>query len=101
MFMFNPPPTKKKVGERPLSVRRTARKLSCEDSTVVTSATQPARPIVEAYLGRLELPGTTVRTLAAGHWGLTLEAAGWPLHIGVAVRQGVLEALSTACSARS
>lgn len=63
---------------------------------MVTSATQPARPIVEAYLGRLDVPGATIRTLAPGHWGLTLEAAGWPLHIGLALRHGVLRAQAEA-----
>jgi hypothetical protein len=29
-----------------------------------------------------------VRQLAHGEWGLTAEAGGWPLHVGVAVRDG-------------
>lgn len=63
---------------------------------MVTSATQPARPIVAGYLARLDLPGTAVRTLAPGHWGLTLDAAGWPLHVGLAIRHGVLRAQAAA-----
>ena len=30
------------------------------------------------------------RRVAEGEWGITLEAAGWPLHIGLAWRDGVL-----------
>ena len=33
-----------------------------------------------------------VRRLAAGEWGLTVEAGGWPLHVGVAVRDGFVRA---------
>jgi hypothetical protein len=51
---------------------------------------------VAAYLGRLAAAGTPSRTLAPGHWGLTLEAAGWPLHLGVAIREGVLRAQAEA-----
>lgn len=63
---------------------------------MVTSATHPARPIVEAYLTRLDLPAQALRRLAPGHWGLTLEAGGWPLHLGVAIRHGVLRAQAEA-----
>ena len=44
---------------------------------------------VDAFL--LGLGGDT-RRVAAGEWGLTLEAAGWPLHVGVALRDGLLRA---------
>ena len=32
------------------------------------------------------------RRVAAGEWGLTVDAAGWPLHVGVALRDGLLRA---------
>ena len=48
-----------------------------------------ARAVVDAYLGALE--GET-RRVAEGEWGLTVEAAGWPLHVGVAIRDGLLRA---------
>jgi hypothetical protein len=32
------------------------------------------------------------RQVARAEWGLTLEAAGWPLHVGVAIRDGLLRA---------
>ena len=44
---------------------------------------------VETYLGTLEAES---RTVAPGEWGLTVDAAGWPLHIGIALRDGLLRA---------
>ena len=50
---------------------------------------------VDAFLSGLEADW---RTVAPGEWGLSVDAAGWPLHIGVAFRDGLLrmqcEALS-------
>src|SRR5437588_12236482 len=48
-----------------------------------------AAAAVEAYLTTLE--GDT-RRVAPGEWGLTVDAAGWPLHVGVAIRDGLLRA---------
>jgi hypothetical protein len=48
-----------------------------------------ARDIVDAYLAALE--GET-RRVAEGEWGLSVEAAGWPLHVGIAIRDGLLRA---------
>lgn len=45
------------------------------------------RDAVQAYLEGLD---GDWRRLAAGEWGLSLEAAGWPLHVGVALRDGLL-----------
>jgi hypothetical protein len=39
----------------------------------------------------LEL-GAPVRTLAPGHWGLELEAGGWRLDVGLALRHDLLRA---------
>ena len=47
------------------------------------------RDVVDAYIEGLE--GET-RRVAEGEWGLSLEAAGWPLHVGVALRDGLLRA---------
>jgi hypothetical protein len=33
-----------------------------------------------------------VRQVGAGEWGLTLDVGGWPLHVGVAVRDGFVRA---------
>ena len=44
---------------------------------------------VSAFLASLEAES---RQVAAGEWGLTLEAAGWPLHVGLAFRDGMLRA---------
>jgi hypothetical protein len=44
---------------------------------------------VDEYLSGLELEW---RRVAAGEWGLTVEAAGWPLHLGLALRDGLLRA---------
>ena len=38
-----------------------------------------------------ELEGD-VRRVAPGEWGVTLSVAGWPLHVGVAVRDGLVRA---------
>lgn len=42
---------------------------------------------VERYVASL---GSAGRRVAAGEWGITTEAEGWPLHIGLRVRRGVL-----------
>ena len=48
-----------------------------------------AAAAVETYLDALD--GET-RRVAAGEWGLSVDAAGWPLHVGVALRDGLLRA---------
>lgn len=63
---------------------------------MVTSDTPPAGTVVAVYLEALEAHGTVLRTLAPGHWGLTLDVAGWPLDLGVAIRHGVLRAQAEA-----
>ncbi len=47
------------------------------------------RTVVDDYIAALE--GET-RQVAFGEWGITVEAGGWPLHVGVAIRDGVLRA---------
>ena len=47
------------------------------------------RSVVDAYIAGLE--GET-RQVAFAEWGLTIDAGGWPLHVGVAIRDGVLRA---------
>ena len=42
---------------------------------------------VQAFLEQLDAPS---RTVAAGEWGLSVEAGGWPLHVGLALRDGLL-----------
>jgi Putative bacterial sensory transduction regulator len=44
---------------------------------------------IEAYLATLD---ADTRRVAGGEWGLTVDAAGWPLHVGVALREGLLRA---------
>ena len=51
--------------------------------------TRDPRTIVEQFVSELE--GET-RRLAFAEWGVTVEAAGWPLHVGVAIRDGLLRA---------
>jgi putative sensory transduction regulator len=48
-----------------------------------------AAAAIEAYLDALD--GET-RRVASGEWGLSVDAAGWPLHVGVALREGLLRA---------
>src|SRR5947208_16348902 len=48
-----------------------------------------AAAVIDTYLHSL---GGETRQVAAGEWGLTTDAAGWPLHVGVALREGLLRA---------
>lgn len=49
----------------------------------------PVHAAVEACLTSSEAPW---RRVAEGEWGLVAEAGGWPLDVGVAVRDGLLTA---------
>jgi hypothetical protein len=51
------------------------------------------RSTVRAYLETLEADW---REVAVGEWGVSVEAAGWPLEIGVAWRGGMLRAQAEA-----
>ena len=44
------------------------------------------REVVDGFIAALD--GDT-RRLAADEWGVSLEAGGWPLHVGVALRDGL------------
>ncbi len=49
-----------------------------------------ARSVTDAYIASL---GATARRVADGEWGVTIEdAAGWPLHVGIRLRDGFLRA---------
>jgi hypothetical protein len=46
--------------------------------------------VIDAYLADVE---ATTRRVAPGEWGLSADdVAGWPLHVGLALRQGLLRA---------
>jgi hypothetical protein len=47
------------------------------------------RRVVDDYIASLE---GDARQVAFAEWGLTVDAGGWPLHVGVAIRDGVLRA---------
>jgi hypothetical protein len=47
------------------------------------------RTVVDDYIASLE---GDARRVAFAEWGLTVEAGGWPLHVGVAIRDGLLRA---------
>lgn len=51
--------------------------------------TSDPRTVVDDYIAALE--GET-RRVAFAEWGITVDAGGWPLHVGVALRDGVLRA---------
>ena len=51
--------------------------------------TRDASAVVDSYIAALQ---GEARRVAAGEWGLTVDAAGWPLHVGVAIRDGLLRA---------
>jgi hypothetical protein len=49
-----------------------------------------ARSVADAYIESL---GATARRVADGEWGVTIDdVAGWPLHVGVRLRDGFLRA---------
>jgi uncharacterized protein len=83
--------TKEKAGVRPLSVLRPAtrpehRKLSSDCSTVPSAVTA----VVADYMQSLD---ATTRRVADDQWGLSIDdVGGWPLHVGVALRDGLLRA---------
>jgi hypothetical protein len=47
------------------------------------------RALIDSYISALN--GET-RRVSADEWGLTVDASGWPLHVGVALRDGLLRA---------
>lgn len=47
------------------------------------------RAVVDDFVASLD--GDT-RRVADGEWGITVDAAGWPLHVGLALRDGLLRA---------
>ncbi len=51
--------------------------------------TSQAAEQVERFLSSLE---TEVRTVASGEWGITLDAAGYVLDVGIAIRGPLLRA---------
>lgn len=51
---------------------------------------------VDAYLQGTEAEW---RKVSGCEWGITVEAAGWPLHVGVAFRDGLLRAQAEAVGA--
>jgi hypothetical protein len=54
------------------------------------STVSDPRFLADAYLKSL---GPAARRVADGEWGVTLEdVAGWPLHVGIRLREGFLRA---------
>jgi hypothetical protein len=51
--------------------------------------TQVENSVVSDFLASVE---ASSREVAPGEWGLTVDAAGWPLHVGLAFRDGLLRA---------
>jgi hypothetical protein len=47
------------------------------------------RTVVDTFISGLD--GET-RRVSPDEWGLTVDASGWPLHVGVALRDGLLRA---------
>lgn len=52
--------------------------------------------MVASYVEGLD--GET-RRVGFAEWGLSVDAAGWPLHVGVAIRDGLLRAQAQVASA--
>jgi hypothetical protein len=47
------------------------------------------RAVVGEFVASLD---GDARRVASAEWGITLDAAGWPLHVGIAIRDGLLRA---------
>jgi hypothetical protein len=47
------------------------------------------RDVIDGFVSGLD--GET-RRVSPDEWGLTVDASGWPLHVGVALRDGLLRA---------
>lgn len=56
---------------------------------IVSAVSDDPRAIVARYIEGLD--GDT-RQVGSAEWGFTVDAAGWPLHVGVAIRDGLLRA---------
>jgi hypothetical protein len=54
--------------------------------------TVPESAVAGAVEACLEASGAPWRRVADGEWGLAAQAAGWPLHVGLALRGGLLRA---------
>ena len=52
----------------------------------------PDATVADAVEAALRRAGVSWRRVAPGEWGLVAEAAGWDLHVGIAVRNGLLAA---------
>jgi putative sensory transduction regulator len=52
-------------------------------------ASPDPRATIDAFVSSLD--GET-RRVGFAEWGVTVDAAGWPLHVGVAIRDGLLRA---------
>ena len=52
----------------------------------------PDTRVADAVEEALRDAGAPWRRVAAGEWGLVAEAGGWPLDVGVALRDGLLAA---------
>jgi hypothetical protein len=56
----------------------------------------PDARVAEAVEDALRGAGVAWRRVAAGEWGLVAEAGGWDLHVGLALRDGLLAAQAEA-----
>ena len=52
----------------------------------------PDATVADAVEAALRGAGVPWRRVAPGEWGLVAEAAGWDLHVGIALRDGLLAA---------
>ena len=52
------------------------------------------RASVTSYLSSAGVPW---REVAPGEWGLEADAGGWPLHVGIALRDGLLRIQAEVC----
>ena len=49
----------------------------------------PPEDVVDRYVADLD---GDVRRVSAHEWGISVDSAGWPLHVGVSLRDGLLRA---------
>jgi hypothetical protein len=89
---------KEEAGSRPLPIDRRhaspTRKLCCEDSTM----DHMPGSVSDAVNDVLQASGRPVSRPAEGEWGMVLDdVGGWPLDVGLRVRDGLLAIQAQAC----
>jgi hypothetical protein len=90
-MLIDLPPTKKKAGGRPLSETAAGPWDGAKAVRAMVALLSMPSPqeALDDFMSQLD---GDVRRVAPGEWGITVSVSGWPLHVGVAVRDGLVRA---------